>query len=220
MANQHCSPFEEFKEEYVVYPDVTTFQQSLSLGILIIDKITGSVNTTSVPQQLFLAIKKLLITNSNTTIKICNKQMIGSEDDILLEKEPFDNQFKSEIFAISDTDYTKKYFVVCITQTFGKINEDCRYFLEQHSLWLRRFPGPPGTTNLQVLGMISNIPKYASLVSVKRDVNSIMFQASTVVEIKGAPEHLLNLKLVVLDNNDTLSIHIQQVQAAGKIGDK
>ena len=49
-------------------------------------------------------------------------------------------------------------------------------------MWLRRAPGPPGTTNLQALGMLSNFQKYASLVSAKRDVCNIILQVSAAAE--------------------------------------
>ena len=68
--------------------------------------------------------------------------------------------------------------------------------------------------------MLSNIPIYASLVSVKQDVYNIIFQASTAAENKGAQEYLQKMEDLGLKDHDTLNIYIQQAQVQGKIGNK
>ena len=92
MANKNRSPNDAFKEEHEMYPDITNFSHSLSLEIPINDKVDGY--TTNVPKQLSLAFTTILSTDNNTTIETCNKQMIGSANDIFVDKAQFDEQFK------------------------------------------------------------------------------------------------------------------------------
>ena len=159
-------------------------------------------------------------TDKNTTIETCNKQKIGSAEDILIEKEQFDKQFKCEIRTAGDIDYVKTYFVLKTEQTFGKIKDDSWRFLKRNSLWLKRAPGPPGTTNLKALGMLSNVPNYASLVSVNRDIHNIIFQTSTAAEQSGAHDYLQKMEELGLEDTATLNIHIQRAKVIGQIGDK
>ena len=110
---------------------------------------------------------------------------------------------------MGEIDYVKRYFAVKTERTFGKIKDDCWQFLKQNSLWLKRAPGPPGTTNLTALGVLSNVPRNASLVSVNRDIYNIIFQASTAAEKEGAQDYLQTMDELGLDNTNTLHIHIQ-----------
>ena len=85
MANKNRSPNDAFKEEHAMYPDITTFCHSLLIEIPIIDT-NGNDYTTHVPKELLLAFTTILSTDNTTTIKTCNKQMIGSADDIFVDK--------------------------------------------------------------------------------------------------------------------------------------
>ena len=167
MANQIRSPLGAFKEEHEMYPDIKEFTHSLSLEILATVLEDGKTKTNNVPQKLALTFTNFLSTDKTTTIETITKQAIGSTDDILQSKEEFDQQFKCEVRTVSDIDYIKTYFIIRTTRTFGKIKDDSWRFLKRNSMWLRKAPGPPGTTNMQALGMLTNVPQFASLVSVK-----------------------------------------------------
>ena len=220
MAATNRSPFEAFKEEHEMYPDYKAFRHSLSIEIPVIDKKNDNGNSTNVPEILSFAFTKLLSTDTNTTIETCNKQIIGSAEDILVEKKQFDEQFKCEIRTVGEVYYVKTYFIVKTKRTFGKLKDDIWSFLKTHSLWLKRAPGPPGTTNLKALGMLSNVPRFASLVSVNRDIHNIIFQASVAAEESGAHDYLQKREELGLEETEILNVHIQRAKVTGKIGEK
>ena len=68
--------------------------------------------------------------------------------------------------------------------------------------------------------MLSNVPRQASLVSVKRDIHNIIFQASKAAEKADTQEYLEKMEELGLKDTETLNIHIQRIRVTGKIGEK
>ena len=180
----------------------------MSFEISVPDK-KGDKSITNVQKILSLAFTNLMSTDKNTTIETCNKQKIGNADDILIEKEQFDKQFKCEIRTAGDIHYIKTYFVIKTEQICGKTKDDSWRFLKRNSLWLKRALGPLGTTNLKALGLLSNVPS-----------RNIIFQESTAAEKSGAQDYLQKMEELGLDDTETLNIHIQRAKVTGQIGDK
>ena len=100
-----------------MYPDIKSFTHSLSLEIPTTENKERNGKNTNVPKQLALTFTKFLSTDKNTTIETCSNQTIGSTEEILTNKEGFDQQFKCEVRTVNDIDYVKTYFLIKTTRS-------------------------------------------------------------------------------------------------------
>lgn len=157
--------------EKKICPDTSVYNHSLIFELQIADNKVASPDN---------SLKKLLAEmehNDTNVIFLTIDDKRISVNDIPHEKHTFDTWFQTNTRKTrTDKLFLQMFFKIKSKRPWSIIKNEMWNFLKNEHLFIRRSPGPATKTLMIGLGIITNIPKLASLPCVLNDIDNAFIE--------------------------------------------
>ena len=184
------------------HPDITRFYHSSILETPI------TTNQKAIPQILGSLFKSMAEFEPEIEITTLANDNVTTIDKIPKHKATFDTMFNVSTKKTQKVNFHQTFFIIKSKRPMGVIKNDSWTFLKNNNLWLRRNPGNTNHLTMTPIGFLSGIPKDASLISLKSDIDHLF----TITKREESKRNQYDI-----NENDNMEIHLERARVTGHI---